>query len=146
MGVQSSPAKLDHSLGCPKQDLVASMFITAYLDESTAFIDYQHRIISFPKHGKKLEFQEIGDTVHFSDTEAGLVFLRVPEEISEGFYVIESNVSGVLFTDKMNVKHPDILTLNFQEKSLALQMYEPFLFENKTDCFKSSKYLPNKHQ
>ena len=37
----------------------------------------------------------------------------------------------------MNVEHPDILTLNFQQKSLALQMYEPFLFENKTDCFKT---------
>ena len=135
MGVKASPAGLDHSLGRPKEDLVATMFITAYLDQDTAFVDYQHKIISFPKHGKKLEFKEENDTVHFSDAEAGLVFLQVPEEVSRGFYVIESNVSGVLFTDKTNAEHPDILTLNFHQKSLALQMYKLFLFQNKTDCF-----------
>ena len=135
MGVRASPAGLDHSLGRPKEDLVATMFITAYLDQDTAFVDYEQKIISFPKHGKKLEFKEENDTVHFTDTEAGLIFLQVPEEVSKGFYVIESNVSGVLFTDKTNVEHPDILTLNFHQKSLALQMYKPFLFQNKTDCF-----------
>ena len=63
----------------------------------------QNKIISFPKHGKKLEFKEENDVVHFSDEETGLTFLQIPEEVSRGFYVIESNVHRKQYSEDISI-------------------------------------------
>ena len=135
MGPKANPMGLDHSLGKPKVPLVVNMYLTAYLDTEAAYIDYEHKMVSFPRLGRKLEFKEEEDVVHFSNSETGLTFLKIPREINDGYFVIKSNVTGTLFTDVTNADHPDILTLSFYQKSLALQMYKLFVFQNKTDCY-----------
>merc|ERR1711942_202074 len=137
MGVKASPAQLDHSLGKPKQDIVANTFVTAHLDETTAFVDYESKVVTFPKYGRKISFQETGDIIDFTDPEGGLIFLEIPEESYQGYYVIEKNVTGELFTDQTNEQNPDVITLEFLDKNLALQLQDSFSFKDKAECFKT---------
>ena len=135
MGPGAGVGGFDHSIGKPSDPVVVTMYLTALLDEEPAFIDYKELKVRFLRLGTELHFDKPGDVVHFSNSESGITFLEVMEEKDDGFFAIKDNITGRFFTDITNQQNPDIVTLDFHEKNLALQTHNSFTLKNRTKCF-----------
>ena len=138
-------AGYDHTIGIAefidqfdsKSPVVVSMFLTAMIDEEPAYVNYQHKTVKFPRLGKVETFEKPGDIISFESTDFGLTFLEVPEEKDNGYFIIKNEIKGRMFQDLSNSSsNPNVVTLDFEDKAMALHVYESFRFASKV-CFKT---------